>query len=173
MMAKMQQLTSMDQCRVDWWYKQAINSPQVRPFLQHVQYNEEFQIQKLDWDSVFFMDEAGTTLMKLGFDRQRHHATVGIYSLPGAQATVAAAFRFLLKLHKVYGLKAYNFKIHDSNRVWMAGLLKRFPEYCWGSEPAAAYDMALQCWVPVHHFSIPVGALSGENLAWKRRRHAL
>lgn len=155
----MQQLTSLDQPRLNMWYKQAINCPQVRPYLQHTQYNDEFQIPTTDWSEAFFMDDASTTLMRLGFDRARKTASVRLYSLPGSQKAVAGCLRILMKLHKVYSLRTYTFAIHDSNKNWLNGIQKRFSEYCWGVEPAAAYDMESKTWVAVHYFSIPVDKL--------------
>ena len=155
----MQQLTSLDQPRLNVWYKQAVNCLQVRPYLQHTQYNDEFQIPITDWGEAFFMDDASTTLMRLGFDRTRNTASIRLYSLPGSQNAAAGCLKALVKLHKVYFIKSYIFAIHDSNKKWLKGIEKRFSQYCWGVEPSAAYDTESKTWVSVHHFSIPVDKL--------------
>lgn len=170
------QITQLDQDRLEDWFDKAMNDESVRPYLTTGVHFPRISLPEDSYDGAIFMNENNTGVIKLYPNEDSQTMMIGIWVLTPenddssrsvvAHALMGKAIEYTMRNPRIqfFSTRVMSTNYHGMN--FSTRLLTQ-----WGEEKHAVFDtsdVSTGCWVSWVHFRASIHHVYGVWLDWKR-----
>lgn len=145
-----EQLTTIDQPRLNEWFKKAINS-KISHQLSLSNWTAEIEIKNSSWEQVILMDSSNKAVTIAKFDRDDHSAFISHWRIGGSSLVTFHHMRKLYDILVMNGIKNVKAVCRETNTK-SRKLCENIFGQEWGIEPESTYDFHLQKTVGICHY---------------------
>lgn len=137
------------QSDLDDFLARVITNPSIYPYMALSNYFQPMEVEKAMWNTAYFINDCGSCLAKISFDRPRNEMNISLWSESALSA--GRAVKFLTEYVKRSGVRAINSVCHSSNAKSL-NLHDRIYGGSWGCEKASAWNSRLGEYEDLYYF---------------------